>query len=180
MPQPAPVRGLTRVATTAGGLLGRRPAPAQQTLTVARTPEQVAAALRDPQVLSRALGDAGHVEPDAGSTDGYRWLLTAGGGQATWRSRLVEEPSSAPGEPTTLRWTATARPRGREVTATLREAPNGLGTEVTLRLALPLPPGGHLAAGALAFTALYRLRALLQTGEVPTITPQPAARSGAR
>ncbi|CAA9384346.1 MAG: hypothetical protein AVDCRST_MAG35-35, partial [uncultured Quadrisphaera sp.] len=63
---------------------------------------------------------------------------------------------------------------GHEVALSLAPAPQDLGTEATLRLDLPVP---GLAAGALAFTLLYRLRALLQTGEVPPPPPPPAARA---
>ena len=58
-----------------------------------------------------------------------------------------------------------------------RPAPNHLGTELSLRLKTPAP---DLLTGALAFKILYRCRALLQTGEVPTIRSNPSARPSAR
>lgn len=56
-------------------------------------------------------------------------------------------------------------------------APAGLGTEVSLRLDTPLP---DIAVRTAAFAVLYRARALLQTGEVPRLTPLPSARTGRR
>lgn len=52
-----------------------------------------------------------------------------------------------------------------------------LGTEVTLTLQLPAP---NVVLRGAAFKVLYRARALLQTGELPTLTPTPAARPGDR
>ncbi|WP_280506943.1 hypothetical protein [Nocardia farcinica] len=57
------------------------------------------------------------------------------------------------------------------------EAPADLGTEVTLRVTAPVP---GLLTGAVAFKVLYRARALLQTGELPTLAHNPSARAGAR
>ena len=51
------------------------------------------------------------------------------------------------------------------------------GLPQVVRLDLPVP---GLAAGAMAMALGYRARALVMTGEVPTITPQPAARSAER
>jgi hypothetical protein len=48
---------------------------------------------------------------------------------------------------------------------------------VTLRVEAPAP---RLLSGAAAFKVLYRLRALMQTGEVPTIKSNPSARASAR
>lgn len=171
-----------KVKQGVGGLLGRRADPVQQTVTIARRAADVAAALRDPAVLSAALGETGRVAREADG--GYRWALgrragddgaTGAGAQepgadAVWDAVLVESPGA-------LRWSAAGDEGGPEVSFALREAPAGLGTETTVRLALPVP---GLAAGAAAYTLLYRLRALLQTGEVPTITPQPAARPSDR
>jgi hypothetical protein len=64
-----------------------------------------------------------------------------------------------------------------EIILDFSEAPRGQGTEVTLRLKTPAPA---LLSGALAFKALYRARALLQTGEMPTLKINPSARKAAR
>lgn len=158
-----------RVRAGVGGLVGRRPGPAQQTLTIASPLEEVADAWRDPAVLSQALGDAGQVEHSGEGR--YRWALGAEGEEAVmWETVLVEAPGS-------LRWAEPGEEGGSEVVVELHEAPQGLGTEATLRLKLPVPT---VAAGAMAFTMLYRVRALVQTGEVPTTTSQPSARPGDR
>jgi hypothetical protein len=60
-----------------------------------------------------------------------------------------------------------------DVEVSFADAPRDLGTEVTLR---GRTPGVGLAAGAAAFTALYRARALLQTGEAPSLEHNPSAR----
>lgn len=173
---------VTGVVQRISGLVGRGSPTVQQTLTIAVPAERVAAAWRDPGTLSHVLGDAGSVE-DAGEGR-YRWSLTPPGGGApvTWTSTLTEDA-------TALRHTSAAAAdlgggsggasgdASHEVALSLTPAPQDLGTEATLRLDLPVP---GLVAGGLAFTLLYRLRALLQTGEVPTITPQPAARAAER
>jgi uncharacterized membrane protein len=71
-----------------------------------------------------------------------------------------------------------------------RPAPNDLGTEVTLSLRFEpqaVPLGSAMAAlfgGApgklLATKALHRFKSLAETGEVPTLTRQPAARHDGR
>ncbi len=161
-----------RAAQGLAALVGHRPDPVQQTLTIAAPPAEVAAACRDAASLSQALGDAGSVEAGAGPA--YRWSLGADGGEAVvWQTALTETG----GPPLVLRWAAPGGDDGYVLSVTLREAPAGLGTEATARAVLPVP---GLAAGAALYTLLYRLRALVQTGEVPTITPQPAGRPGDR
>lgn len=70
-----------------------------------------------------------------------------------------------------------------------RPAPNDLGTEVTLSLRLDPPSGpahalapiaGGAAGTLLATKALHRFKSLAETGEIPTLTRQPAARHGGR
>jgi hypothetical protein len=150
-----------------GGHAPRSP----QTLTVERSAADVLAAVRDPAVLSRLVGDLGEVSSPVPGR--YVWTL---GGDAGVATHLVESPGGldflrgeapverveddteggAPAEDVAL------------VSVRTRPAPHDLGTEVTVLVDVP--------TGAPAFTLLYRLRALLQTGEIPTISPQPAAR----
>jgi len=164
---------LSSLAGRGGQGGGAAPRTVQQTVTIARPAAEVAAAWRDPETLTRLLGDAGQVQSSGPGS--YRWTLSTGstgdGAEpVTWESVLHEEGAS-------LRFASAGEPAGdaqaHEVTVLLTEAPQGRGTEVTLRLHLPVPA---LAAGGLAFTVLYRCRALLQTGEVPTLHPVPAAR----
>ncbi|MEI4535529.1 hypothetical protein WAE93_30445 [Pseudomonas aeruginosa] len=85
-----------------------------------------------------------------------------------------------------MSWCAPDNPRrpgirfvgnGNQIVVKYRAAPRELGTEVTLCVQAPAPA---LLSGAAAFKVLYRLRALMQTGEVPTIQSNPSARESAR
>ena len=174
-----------------------RPGPhgVSQTLTIARPPQEVLAACGDPRVLSRLLGDLGRVE--TGEGDRITFVLTSEGEEMSVDTRAVavedgvefrrlagagapgeedDEAVARPEDDTEGGLTGApeppagqAAPEGSALLAVLvRPAPRDLGSEV--RFALDLP------AGAVAFTLLYRLRALLQTGEIPTLRPQPAAR----
>jgi len=156
------------VAAAAGRVLpggGTGDSP-QQTLTFTSSPAEVLAAARDAAVWSQVLGEFGGVSADGPGR--YRFT-TPGGPDA--------------GTPTELRETGDLLQFQREgdagplVELRASSAPQDRGTEVQLRLDVPAP---DLAAGAATFTVLYRLRALLQTGEVPTTTPQPSARPAER
>ena len=125
---------------------GSSPSAVQQTLTVGRSVEEVATLWRDPAAVRRVLGDAGDVTADGGVPRTLRWS--------------GPDDVGTPGQ-------------GAELVVTLREAPQDLGTEQVVRLALPVP---DLAAGAMALTLGYRARSLLLTGETPELEPVPAAR----
>lgn len=141
-----------------------RPATAQ-TVTIGCPPERVAEFWRDPAQLSVVLGDIGMVESAGGET--YRWRLQ-NEPDVAWDSRLVTDAGA-------VRFIGTGD--DNELAVTFRPAPRDLGTEVTLRVKTPAP---GLLSGAAAYKVLYRLRALLQTGEVPTIKSNPSARNSAR
>ncbi|MEJ5947030.1 hypothetical protein WDZ17_17195 [Pseudokineococcus basanitobsidens] len=170
------VRG---VAEKAAAAVGHRSPPVQQTLTVGRPPEEVAALWRDPAAVRQVLGDVGTVVVDRGAGahgDRWTWRLVRPGSDepVQWRTALADG-----GVPRTLRWADPdeGSERPAELVVVLRDAPQGLGTEQVVRLDLPVP---GLAAGAAALMLGYRARALLLTGEVPTMTPQPAGRGRAR
>lgn len=139
------------------------PRATAQTVTIACPVDRIAQFWRDPLQLSVVLGDIAEVE--ASGDDRYRWRLLEGP-DATWESRLVtrEDGVGFVGD-------------GSELTISYRAAPHDLGTEVTLRATTPAP---GLLAGAAAYKVLYRLRALMQTGEVPTLRSNPSARASAR
>lgn len=141
-----------------------RPATAQ-TVTIGCSAERVAEFWRDPAQLSVVLGDIGTVESAGGET--YRWRLTDEPDVA-WESRLATDAGAT-------RFIGTGD--DNELSVNYRPAPRDMGTEVTLRVKTPAP---GLLSGAAAYKVLYRLRALLQTGEVPTIKSNPSARSSAR
>jgi uncharacterized membrane protein len=134
-----------------------------QTVTIACPVERIERFWRDPDQLSVVLGDIADI--DADGPDRYRWRVSAAP-DVTWDSRLVEEPGG-------IRFVG----NGNEIVVTYRPAPRELGTEVTLCVKAPAPA---LLSGGAAFKVLYRLRALMQTGEVPTIQSNPSARESAR
>ncbi|MBC3762277.1 hypothetical protein ACUN7V_10625 [Quadrisphaera oryzae] len=136
----------------------------QQTVTMTAPAVDVLTALEDPAVLSHLLGDLGSVEPREG---GQRWRFAAGEGHdgLVWDTALARRADG-------LRYEGTGGSTG-SLDVTTSPAPRDHGLEVRLVLDLSLP---RLAAGAAAFTLLYRLRALLVSGEVPTLRPQPSAR----
>lgn len=128
---------------------------------------------RDPAALSQVLGTLADVSITAPNR--YRWTVSVPGGhQIDWDAKLIDTADG-------LRFVG-AQNRSQDDTTTevsvqLQDAPADLGTEVTLTLRLPAPK--VILRGA-AFKVLYRARALLQTGELPTLTPTPAARPGNR
>lgn len=134
-----------------------------QSVTIACPADRIAQFWRDPLQLSVVLGDIAEVE--AVGDDRYRWRLLEGP-DATWESRLVTEADG-------VRFVG----GGHELAISYRPAPRDQGTEVTLRATTPAP---GLLAGAAAYKVLYRLRSLIQTGEVPTLRFNPSARASAR
>lgn len=134
-----------------------------QTVTIACPVSRIDEFWRDPEQLSVVLGDIAEV--DAHGRDRYRWRLSAEP-HTTWESTLVPEAGG-------VRFVG----NGNQIVARYRPAPHELGTEVTLCLRAPAPA---LLSGAAAYKILYRLRALMQTGEVPTIRSNPSARKSAR
>lgn len=149
----------------------------RRTITIDRPPEEVVAAWRRPEVLPQLVSHVAAVEREG---DGRaRWCISRRPlPDLAWTTEVVEAT------PTSLRWQGDdpARTTGELVA---REAPHELGSEVTIQLE---PTGGGplgTVVGAvtrwLAPTALgvvlHRLKALLETGELPTLEGSPSARS---
>ncbi|OBJ89270.1 hypothetical protein [Mycobacterium sp. 1245852.3] len=134
-----------------------------QTVTIACPVERIEQFWRDPDQLSVVLGDIAEIDVD--ERDRYRWKMSAEP-PVEWKSTRVAESGA-------VRFVG----QGNEIAVRYRPAPHELGTEVTLRIKAPAPA---LLSGAAAFKILYRLRALMQTGEVPTIRSNPSARKSAR
>ena len=143
----------------------QQPKATAQTVTIAAPVERVEHFWRDTDQLSVVLGDIADVEP--GGEDRYRWRLEDQP-DVSWESRLVVEPGR-------IRYVGTGD--DNELVVSWQAAPRDLGTEVTLRVKTPAP---GLLSGAAAYKVLYRVRALLQTGEVPTLQSNPSARNSAR
>ncbi|MCQ4122350.1 hypothetical protein [Rhodococcus tibetensis] len=145
-----------------------------QTLTVSRSRPEVEQFWRDPENLSEVLGDVAEVRSTKPGS--YEWTLNVGADEhTTWNTTLIEGDGnllfvgSAAGEDS-----AADSP---EIELTFRDAPHDLGTEMTIRAKTPLP---DILTGAALFKAIYRARALLQTGELPTLRHNPSARKAAR
>ena len=152
----------------AGKHLGRH--EQSQSLTIQRPEQTVKDFFRDPGNLSAVLGDIAAVEVTA--PDRYRWEFRQGPlSGAGWDCVLVDDDGR-------MRF-VDAGPAGdsNQLIIDFSEAPQRRGTEVTLRVTSPAPA---ILSGALAFKALYRARALLQTGEIPTLQHNPSARASAR
>lgn len=136
-----------------------------QSVTIGRPREDVERLWRDPHQLSRVFGEVASVR----SEDGHRfeWQLGPHGSEtATWTTTLSEGPG-------TLRFTGTES-AGAALQLNFRDAPRGLGTEVTLSVLAPI---SDVLTDTAAFAVLYRARALLQTGEIPTLAGNPSARA---
>ncbi|KGI66193.1 hypothetical protein MJO55_00250 [Mycolicibacterium rufum] len=139
-----------------------------QAITIGRPRQEVVDLFTDPARLSVVFGDVADVE-SIGS-DRLRFTFGSDPG-AAWDCVVTVDDGSH------LRFVDVHPDGEAEIALTFRDAPAGLGTEVIARLSTPGP--GALT-GALAFKVLYRARALLMTGEVPTIARNPSARASAR
>ncbi|MBF4998402.1 hypothetical protein IRT45_14715 [Nocardia sp. BSTN01] len=165
---------LGAVVTKAVGAASGRGHP--QIVTIGRPRGEVERLWHDPQLLSRVFGEMASVHTAEGAGDDsaegnrYVWRLGPDDGETvTWTTTLAEEPG-------TLRFTGTGDDSpGTYLQVHFDDAPQGLGTEVTLSVRAPLP---DVLTDTAAFAALYRARALLQTGEIPTLAGNPSARTG--
>jgi uncharacterized membrane protein len=143
-----------------------------QSITIGRPKESVQQFFQDPGRLSEVLGDIAEVRKTT-ADDRLCWAFRQGPLDGTsWESLLIADAGR-------LRFVDAKENGGigNEITLDFSDAPRGMGTEVTLRVKSPAP---GLLSGALAYKALYRARALLQTGEIPTIRKNPSARKSAR
>ncbi|MBS9375294.1 hypothetical protein [Rhodococcus sp. B50] len=155
---------------TVGGFVRRavdRPVDARkpQTVTVAAPRAQVMQFWRDPENLSKVFGD--HVRVETVEANRLRWTWDTAGRSTIWDTRVdvTSEGLAFVGEDD-------ADTPGPRVVLAVSDAPRG-GTGMTLRAEVPAP---DLVTGAWTFTALYRARALMQTGEIPTLQGSPSAR----
>lgn len=156
------------VVNRAESMLGRHGRiQTQQTITIGRARAELLEFFTDAEHLSRIVGQVATVgEPSPGQ---YVWATGEQGIQTTLERS---------GE--TLAWAAAGDAPDRWSLA-FSEAPAGLGTEVRLQVdvaSLPTLPGtlGELAAGGLLLKLLHRAKALVETGEIPTLKHNPAAR----
>jgi uncharacterized membrane protein len=138
-----------------------------QAITIGRPRADVIALLCDAERLSQVFGDIAEVQESA--RDRLRWTFLGEEGSA-WDCVVSVEGDR-------LRYVDANPDKNVEVVFEFRDAPRDRGTEVISRATAPMP---GVLTGLLIYKALYRARALLQTGEVPTITRNTAARNSAR
>jgi uncharacterized membrane protein len=140
-----------------------------QTVTIDCSVDQARQLWCDPRQLSVVLGDIADVKRN--SNGDYRWEIRQGAAAGNaWVSKATIDEDG-------VRFTGLADGDGKSIAVELRTAPYDLGTEVTLRVEAA---GSAFISGAIAYAVLYRARALLQTGEVPTLAFNPSARRSAR
>ena len=159
-------------------------AEVSRTLTIGKSADELYRLWRAPATLDRVMGHVGHVTTE--SPDASHWVVHGPLGQTwEWDTRVVED---RPAE--RIRWESlpgAAIPNQGEVR--FRPGPPGWGTEVSLRVSFD-PPGGVLGDAALKIAgpaprlffgqALHRFKSLAETGEIPTLYRQPAARNDGR
>jgi uncharacterized membrane protein len=141
-----------------------------QAVTISRPRGEVLALFQDANRLSEVFGDVADVSSTG--PDHLRWKFTFDGRDGPeWECVVVAEGD------TRLRFSDVDPDRRIGIVLEFRDAPQGRGTEVIARVSSPAP--GALT-GPLTFKALYRARALVTTGEVPTIEYNPSARHSDR
>jgi uncharacterized membrane protein len=139
-----------------------------QAITIGRPRADIVRLFQDAEVLAEVVGDFAEVHSTGKGR--LRWTFPFDGG-AAWDCVIVIEDDIR------VRFVDVNPERTAELTLDFRDAPNDLGTEVTARVSSPAP--GALT-GVLAYKLLYRARAVLLTGEAPTIKYNPSARDSQR
>lgn len=139
-----------------------------QAVTIARPRSEVMAFFQEHEQLSQVLGDIIAVH-DAGP-DRLRWCFSGDDGPA-WDCVVSRDGENR------LRFVDVNTDRPAGLTLDFSDAPQDRGTEVVARVSAPAP--GALT-GLMLYKILYRARALIQTGEVPTLRHNPSARASAR
>jgi uncharacterized membrane protein len=140
-----------------------------QAITIGRPRKDVVHAFQDAEFLSQVFGDIADVH--SAGPERLRWTFALDGGGPAWDCVIAVDDDDH------LRFVDVNPERGAGIDLRFRDAPQNRGTEVIARVTSPAP--GALT-GALTFKALYRARALLLTGEVPTVQYNPSARDSDR
>lgn len=140
-----------------------------QAITIGRPPIDVRAMFRNPDALSQIFGDIADVE--AIGSDRLRWTFAGHeNDDALWECIITADERQ-------VKYIDVKPDSATEIVITVRDAPQGRGSEVVAHVSAPAP---GLLTGPLTYKALYRARALLQTGEIPTIKRNPSARNSLR
>jgi hypothetical protein len=130
-------------------------------VTIGRSPEELLDLWRRPEVQARAFA---HVGGEVSTGDGP----DAADG-AAWSVEMSEAAAEE------LRWTSHTQELAHTGALVVRPAPNGFGTEVTLRVDADGDLPSALSSPAL-FEVLHRFKSLAETGEIPTLDRNPHAR----
>jgi hypothetical protein len=141
-----------------------------QAITINRSRHEVVQFFQQADRLSEIFGDVAEVQSIG--PDRLRWKFVLYGSDGPdWECVIADEDDIG------LRFVDVNPEKSVEIVLQMRDAPQDRGTEVIGRVSSPAP--GALT-GPLLFKALYRARALLMTGEVPTIKHNPSARRSER
>lgn len=155
----------------------------EKSITVGKPAAELYQLWRDPQTLAQILSGLIEVTSETGTTQ--HWVVrTPFNKHVEWDTQIVAEQ---PGE--SLRWKAVeGAPVPNEVEVRFRPAPGDWGTVITLSFRFE-PPAGALGSSIaqrigmvprlLAEKALRRFKSLAETGEIPTLRHNPAARADA-
>ncbi len=154
----------------------------ERSITIQKPASELYRAWRVAENLSKVMGHFADVTTTG--PDLQHWKVQGPLGRGLeWDSHIVEEH---PGE--FLRWEALEDADVANAGwVRFRPAPGDWGTVVTLQFRFD-PPGGVLGDAVvkllggmpdkLAFKTLRRFKSLVETGEIPTTGPNPAARGG--
>lgn len=174
----------SRLSEGGGAQQVEQPVRVTRIITVARPAAELFQLIRDPKTLPRLLAPFATLQamPDGR----MRWTVD-GLRARSWTSAVPREQLDA-----SVSWRSEpgAKAAVTDLSLSLQAAPGTLGTAVTLAASI-VPPGGQLgrkavqmfggaAPGAMAEAALHYLKALAETGEIPTTRGQPAARADSR
>lgn len=149
-------------------------------ITIGREPSEVFAFFRDFENLPFFMKDLTAVKV-LSATRSHWTVVVKSGAKVAWDVEIINE---VPGQ--SFSWISLeGSPVSTRGTAIFAKAPGDLGTVVSLSLDYSIP-GGKLSEFALLFTGetpellvltnLKRLKALLETGEVPTTQGQSSGR----
>ncbi|AEH35329.1 SRPBCC family protein [Halopiger xanaduensis] len=151
-----------------------------RSITVGEDADELPAYWRDPDRLSRIVGEFAEIS-DVPGGDGHRWRVQGPLDRTfEWETRLVEDDEEQ------LRWEAREGASvPHEYAISFEPEPGGRGTIVTLEVEYE-PPGGAVGDAAMdrlgfapeivAGRILGRFKSLVETGEIPTTEDSISAR----
>ncbi len=155
----------------------------ERSITIGKSAEELYRLWSNPDILAQVMGDFATVTSNG---DLWHWQIQTpfGQQQLEWETRIVQ---SLPGQ--MLRWQSNEdAPISNEGTLRFQPAPDNRGTETTLLIRFD-PPGGPLGnqvmkrldivPRGLAEKILRRFKSLVETGEIPTLVANSAARKDA-